>query len=249
MQQSSGPSHLTRMHQHWTDDQDEEQQTAAGTFSRNHGARSKFKLILPVLILGLLLLTVVITGHVVAQRTGYFKTECQTADVKSNCTGWNEVKEYQAGCQSGKCSDDWEPHGGHCYFFSKKYLNWTQSQEECVHMKSNLTIVNDEEEQKFLMRKIKQKMDHGGDKFWIGLNDRWTEGVWQWVDKSPLNTNQKFWQRNEPDDWKGIDNEYPDGEDCARMGARTFKGKSAAGWVDTACERKFTFICETEACL
>ncbi|XP_062384964.1 C-type lectin domain family 2 member E-like [Sardina pilchardus] len=124
MQQSSGPSRLTRMHQHWTDDQDEEQQTA-GKLCCNHSARSKVKLVLPVLIPGFLLLTVGITAHVVA----------------------HEVKEYQAGCQPDKCDHGWESHGGQSYFFSNKTLNWTRSQEECVRNKSHLAIINDEEEQ------------------------------------------------------------------------------------------------------
>ncbi|XP_062385829.1 galactose-specific lectin nattectin-like [Sardina pilchardus] len=217
MQQSSGPSRLTRMHQHRTDDQDEEQQTA-GKFCCIHSARSKVKLILPVLIPGLLLLTVGITARVVA------------------------------GCKSIKRNHGWESHGGQCYVFSTKYLNWTQSQEECVRMKSHLAIINDEEEQKLLMGIIKGKMKEKDDKFWIGLNDRQTEGVWRWVDNTPLNTNKTFWNYGQPDDWKGRKNKYPDGEDCVRMGEKNFKGNSAAGWCDAACEREFKFICEAKVC-
>ncbi|XP_076157588.1 galactose-specific lectin nattectin-like isoform X2 [Alosa pseudoharengus] len=227
------------MHPHRTDDQDEEQHTA-GKLGCNHGARSKVKLVLPVLIPGLLLLTVVITAHVVAHRTGYFMKECQTPDVKSNST---------AGCRSGKCNNGWEAHGGQCYFFSNKNLSWTLSEEECVHKKSHLAIINDEKEQKLLMGISAPKMQFPEDKFWIGLNDRQTEGEWLWVDNTPL-TNKGFWLENEPDNWKGVNNQYPDGEDCVRMGVKNFIANSAAaGWVDTACERKYKFICETEACL
>ncbi|XP_076157586.1 uncharacterized protein LOC143140521 isoform X2 [Alosa pseudoharengus] len=153
-----------------------------------------------------------------------------------------------AGCQSDKCDHDWEAHGGHCYFFSTTSLSWTQSKEECVHKKSHLAIINDEEEQKLLMGIIAPKMQGDEDKFWIGLNDSQTEGKWLWVDNTPL-TNKGFWLNNDPDNWTGVNNEYPDGEDCVRMGEKNFIANSAAGWVDTACERKFNFICETEACL
>ena len=40
----------------------------------------------------------------------------------------------------------------------------------------------------FLMREIKSNMDNPEDKFWIGLNDRETEGQWLWVDNTPLKT-------------------------------------------------------------
>ncbi|XP_048084913.1 C-type lectin domain family 4 member E-like [Alosa alosa] len=154
-----------------------------------------------------------------------------------------------SGCQSAKCNDGWEAHGRQCYFFSTKSLIWTLSQEECVHKKSHLAIINDEKEQKLLMEIIAPKMQEAEDKFWIGLNDKQTEGKWLWVDNTPL-TNKGFWlNRQEPDNWKGKNNEYPNGEDCVRMGEIDFIANSAAGWVDTACERKFKFICEAEACL
>ena len=59
----------------------------------------------------------------------------------------------------------------------------------------------------------------------------------------------RFWLGKEPDDWKGDNNEYPRGEDCVRMGQRYFKGNDVKAWVDSACKRKFKFICETETCL
>ncbi|XP_042562630.1 echinoidin-like isoform X2 [Clupea harengus] len=149
-----------------------------------------------------------------------------------------------AGCQSGKCADGWKSHGRQCYFFSEKKLTWTQSRDECVRMRSHLAIIHDEDEQTFLMREL--NMTEAEDKFWIGLNDRETEGQWLWVDNTPLNTS--FWMGNEPDNWTGDYNEYPDGEDCVRMGEENFDGKGVNAWVDTACERKFKFICETETC-
>ncbi|XP_041933144.1 C-type lectin domain family 6 member A-like isoform X3 [Alosa sapidissima] len=161
----------------------------------------------------------------------------------------NKYTNPTAGCQSAKCNDGWEAHGRQCYFFSTESLIWTRSQEECVHKKSHLAIINDEKEQKLLMEIIASKMQEAEDKFWIGLNDKQTEGKWLWVDNTPL-TNKGFWlNRHEPDNWKGKNNEYPNGEDCVRMGEINFIPNSAEGWVDTACERKFKFICEAEACL
>lgn len=59
----------------------------------------------------------------------------------------------------------------------------------------------------------------------------------------------RFWLNDdEPDDWKGENNEYLDGEDCVRMGETNSDGRSAKGWVDTACERMFRYICEIKVC-
>ncbi|XP_062384674.1 C-type lectin domain family 4 member A-like isoform X3 [Sardina pilchardus] len=173
-----------------------------------------------------------------------------TQSTKYSTSLKNNPSNPTAECQPAKCGPGWESHDGQCYFFSNKTLNWTQSQEECVCMKSHLAIINDEGEQKLLMGIIAPKMQEHEDKFWIGLNDRQTEDTWRWVDNTSLNTNKTFWLDKQPDNWKGYNNEYPDGEDCVRMGEKNFKGNSAAaaGWVDAACVREFKFICETKAC-
>ncbi|XP_041933143.1 C-type lectin domain family 6 member A-like isoform X2 [Alosa sapidissima] len=221
-----------------------------------------------LLLLAVVVLCILILGTVISLSLYYYSQNTKTnAASKQHTTQDNghttqstthstsEKNKHTnptAGCKPGKCNDGWEAHGRQCYFFStkKKSLNWTQSQEECVHKKSHLAIINDKKEQKLLMMIIRQKMQGPEDKFWIGLNDRQMEGKWLWVDNTPLNTSQKFWLNNEPDNWKWVNNtEYPDGEDCVRMGENNFIANSAAGWVDTACEREFKFICETKACL
>ncbi|KAG7313938.1 hypothetical protein KOW79_022434 [Hemibagrus wyckioides] len=64
---------------------------------------------------------------------------------------------------------------------------------------------------------------------WIGLSDRDREGVWKWVDGTPLTT--KFWCGGEPNNLGE--------EDCAETG---FLNRNC--WNDRNCESKEMWICE-----
>ncbi|XP_045565654.1 hepatic lectin isoform X2 [Salmo salar] len=149
------------------------------------------------------------------------------------------------------CAKDWEYYEGKCYYFSPDELTWAQSRDECITRGGHLVIIGSLEEQKFLDQKTGTKITtEPEDMFWIGLTDSINENEWLWVDGSSLSTS--FWLDNreldnrEPDNWKGNDGEYPDGEDCARMGepGGTKEGKS---WLDVNCNRTQRRICETKS--
>ena len=36
-----------------------------------------------------------------------------------------------SGDTSTYCKDNWEENGGSCFYWSKKYLNWTEAEEFC----------------------------------------------------------------------------------------------------------------------
>uniref|UniRef100_A0A3B4AWV0 C-type lectin domain-containing protein n=1 Tax=Periophthalmus magnuspinnatus TaxID=409849 RepID=A0A3B4AWV0_9GOBI len=66
---------------------------------------------------------------------------------------------------------------------------------------------------------------------WIGLSDRKTEGVWKWVDGSPLTIRFIFWRSGEPNDAWGE-------EDCVGiMGEHKY-------WNDMPCFEKIGCLCE-----
>ncbi|KAL2080387.1 hypothetical protein ACEWY4_024180 [Coilia grayii] len=145
-------------------------------------------------------------------------------------------------------SAEWKLYEKHCYFFSNVKQTWATSKEECVRMKSHLAIINNETEQIFLMTELSRIMTEEEDKFWIGLNDIDKEGEWLWVDNTPL-SGPTFWINSEPDDWQGQkEDQYPDGEDCVRIGEKRFDSAKPNGWVDTSCHRMMKFICETATC-
>ncbi|XP_058849532.1 asialoglycoprotein receptor 1-like [Acipenser ruthenus] len=139
------------------------------------------------------------------------------------------------------CPEKWVESNGKCYYFSTDTMNWNSSQASCVSVEADLVIIESEEEQKFLLKKAKT------DSYWIGLTDAVNEGVWLWVDGTPLNDKAKFWatrthdKGKEPDDYKGDD---PAGEDCAQLQP---KRNSRETWFDSSCKKQYKRICETKA--
>ncbi|XP_053335434.1 C-type lectin domain family 4 member M-like [Clarias gariepinus] len=119
--------------------------------------------------------------------------------------------------------------GRHCfvcfssnlYFMSNEEKTWTESRQACKDKKADLVIINSKEEQDFIRNMLTRRIA------WIGLNDRDTEGVWKWVDDTPLST--KFWGRGEPNGAT-----Y---ENCV-VNAPSFN------WADYPCDREFMGICE-----
>ncbi|XP_060949037.1 C-type lectin domain family 4 member E-like [Limanda limanda] len=136
--------------------------------------------------------------------------------------------------------DGWEPHGEKCYFFSLATSSWTQSRTQCKSMSGDLVVINNREEQEFLVSRLMEKMVAYEDKFWIGLTDSKKENEWIWVDDTQLDPRLTFWLGKDPDNWT---NENPDGEDCARMGEKD-GDKDLKTWVDKSCESLQKYICE-----
>ncbi|KAJ0022148.1 hypothetical protein NQD34_009637, partial [Periophthalmus magnuspinnatus] len=67
---------------------------------------------------------------------------------------------------------------GSFYYSSKMKRTWEESRSYCQEYGGDLIVINSNEEQEFV--KLYE------DNKWIGLSDRETEGVWKWVDGSPL---------------------------------------------------------------
>ncbi|KAI4893917.1 hypothetical protein NFI96_027809 [Prochilodus magdalenae] len=116
------------------------------------------------------------------------------------------------------------------YLFSQERLSWSSSRERCKELGGDLAIVNSKEEQDFLVRMVNTVGNSS--LHWIGLTDAETEGVWLWVDQTPLLKNLTWWAYT-PDDWKEND---PLGEDCVVY----YNDK----WGDVSCSTKEKRICE-----
>ncbi|XP_052405638.1 C-type lectin domain family 4 member E [Carassius gibelio] len=129
------------------------------------------------------------------------------------------------------CSDlqeKWIRAQGRFYVLSTDVMDWNSSRQRCQDLGGDLVIINNEDEQEFLSKRVNGISDY----HWIGLTDSQTEGMWLWVDNNPLNTSL-LWE-SPPDDWKS---ENPlHGEDCVIL-----KGER---WGDVSCLRKEKRICE-----
>uniref|UniRef100_A0A096MDZ4 C-type lectin domain-containing protein n=1 Tax=Poecilia formosa TaxID=48698 RepID=A0A096MDZ4_POEFO len=128
------------------------------------------------------------------------------------------------------------------YYFSTTKSSWTDSRRSCADLGSDLVKIDSREEQMFLDNRLRGLMEDSEDMFWIGLTDSVEEGRWFWVDGSALNQSLNFWV-DTPDDWKGPDQQHPEGEDCATMGRKEVPPDLNC-WADIFCFSSQRSICE-----
>uniref|UniRef100_A0A3Q4HIV8 C-type lectin domain-containing protein n=1 Tax=Neolamprologus brichardi TaxID=32507 RepID=A0A3Q4HIV8_NEOBR len=123
-----------------------------------------------------------------------------------------------------KCGEDWEHHGGKCYYFSTRKSSWTESRGECRSKGGDLVKIDSREE-------LKDIMNYPQDKFWFGLTDSAEEGRWLWVDGSLLEKRFDYWDYF-----------------CSftRTGRMGVKGETSDlnSWFDASCNVAHRGICE-----
>uniref|UniRef100_A0A8C7MWX4 C-type lectin domain family 4 member K n=1 Tax=Oncorhynchus kisutch TaxID=8019 RepID=A0A8C7MWX4_ONCKI len=140
------------------------------------------------------------------------------------------------------CSPGWEFYNGSCYYFSKEKMTWEQSQYACIHDGGHLVIIESQQEQEFIKQRVValgiDPYDHSP---WIGLTDEKQEGLWVWMDNTPLNENIKYWDFGEPN------NHGPKGEseNCVRIGQKCHHQINC--WFDFPCAEPSKRICESRA--
>ncbi|KAF7645313.1 hypothetical protein LDENG_00206740 [Lucifuga dentata] len=110
------------------------------------------------------------------------------------------------------------------YYISSIKKTWQDSRDDCLQRGADLMILNSKEEEVF-GRKFTKNL-------WIGLNDTETEGVWKWLDGTPVD--KSYWGPGEPNnDYEGRS------ENCAELRSGAFKGLN-----DLPCDIKTFWICE-----
>ncbi|XP_041957608.1 CD209 antigen-like protein E [Alosa sapidissima] len=115
----------------------------------------------------------------------------------------------------------WKYFRSSIYFFSTVRKTWYEAREDSKQRGADLVIINSKEEQTFLSVRRTEG--------WIGLTDREREGVWRWVDGTPLT--RRYW-------WSGQPNDYQGNQDCARL----YNTK----WDDKPCSTHYVWTCEKQ---
>nr|XP_055064541.1 CD209 antigen-like protein B [Misgurnus anguillicaudatus] len=116
-------------------------------------------------------------------------------------------------------TDGWIYYQSSLYFISSEKKSWNESRRYCRERGADLIIINNKEEQDFIMK-------FGKIKVWIGLTDIDEEGRWKWVDNSTLS--YRFWVSGEPSGGTK--------ENCVES--------YSLGWNDNSCNRAQKWICE-----
>ncbi|KAM3850433.1 macrophage mannose receptor 1-like [Diretmus argenteus] len=127
--------------------------------------------------------------------------------------------------ETGFCSSPWIPYNGHCFHLQRDQKTWSEAQTECRKEGGDLASIHNVEDQSFVI----SQLGYGtNDELWIGLNDRTTEGLFDWGDHSTVTFTS--WEFGKP---SASDSQ----EDCVLI--RGEKGN----WADGLCEDKHGFIC------
>ncbi|KAG2465354.1 CLC4M protein, partial [Polypterus senegalus] len=85
------------------------------------------------------------------------------------------------------CPKDWLLFNKMCYLFSTVTKTWNKSRDYCASLKGHLVIIENAEEQRFLINTTKSKEGP----YWIGLTDQEIEGHFVWVNNGSLDGNNR----------------------------------------------------------
>ncbi|XP_045070718.1 CD209 antigen-like protein 2 [Coregonus clupeaformis] len=128
------------------------------------------------------------------------------------------------------CPKGWQKFESSWYFISTETKTWRESSQDCQERGADLVIINSDKEQEFLFGLNKRA--------WIGLTDSVNEGIWKWVDGTPLTISH--WYPQQPDN--GGDNPANGEEDCVELNTETWLPVKA--WNDQSCLDNRHWICE-----
>lgn len=132
--------------------------------------------------------------------------------------------------QRGTCPMFWYSFRGRCYKYVATHMTWADAELHCLSQGANLVSIYSGGEQTFVNDLIKN-FDPLQQYTWIGLSDIHKEGKWMWSDGCPVNF--VFWDLNEPNNYKGIEN-------CAHTNFIT-----TLKWNDMSCINTYSFVCAT----
>jgi hypothetical protein len=123
-----------------------------------------------------------------------------------------------------------ETFGGHDYLFCEDARSWTGAKSSCENFGYGLLTLNDSTEQNWVHH---MAGNISTQKWWMGLNDRASEGSFVWDSGQPVTYSN--WYAGEPN------NSVGGNEDCAQLN-RFYPNN---GWNDEPCELHFRYICES----
>ncbi|XP_028988342.1 macrophage mannose receptor 1 [Betta splendens] len=127
--------------------------------------------------------------------------------------------------EQGFCSTHWIPYNGHCFYLQRTTKTWSDAVKACRKEHGDLVSIRNVEDQGFV---ISQLGYGSNDELWIGMNDKRTEGLFEWSDHSYVSFTS--WESGRPA-------VATDDEDCVLI-----RGQNG-NWADRSCDEKHGFIC------
>ncbi|XP_071838886.1 uncharacterized protein [Apostichopus japonicus] len=143
------------------------------------------------------------------------------------------------------CPSGWSGFGSYCYQIVRVgnislAYSWEDASQDCRTRSShtgNLVTLHNATVEDWLKQQASNLAPRVDDRegFWIGLNDRGTDGYYFWTGYADHNYVVEYvnWGEDQPDDEDHTQN-------CVQM----FLGENSGGWEDEDCTRKRNWICE-----
>ncbi len=168
------------------------------------------------------------------EPSGYsdLDTDCDDSDSAMSPAATESCNAVDDDCDGdvddgGVCPCNVETYGSSTYLFCESASSWTSASSTCASYGYTLATIDDASENSW--------MDSTADtystgKWWMGFNDRATEGTFVW-DSGSASTYTN-WRSGEPNDSGG-------NEDCAQLNRYTDQT-----WNDEPCSSSFYYICE-----
>ncbi|XP_022620759.1 CD209 antigen-like protein E isoform X1 [Seriola dumerili] len=163
----------------------------------------------------------------ISLRYALYTSDNKPSGIEASCKNLTEELDY---LKRKLINFDHNSQQGWVYFYPSFYYisstkkSWHDSRDDCLQRGADLVIINSKEEQDFTRKFHKIT--------WIGLSDRETEGIWKWVDGTPIT--KSYWANGEPNSYEGKN------EDCVEI---RFPNEENS-WNDIPCEGQNFWICE-----
>ncbi|XP_047434291.1 CD209 antigen-like protein C [Mugil cephalus] len=153
------------------------------------------------------------------ERDELYRTVYDTTVIIQNLTKErNELKRML----NDSTQQVWVSFNGSFYYVSSTKKTWQDSRNDCLQRGADLMIINSQEEQNFA-RRFRKYM-------WVGLNDKQTEGRWEWVNGNAMTTS--YWSEGEPNGGRR--------ENCGNV--KNFEYDYS--WNDEDCSTSLFWVCE-----
>ncbi|XP_035667178.1 uncharacterized protein LOC118409908 isoform X2 [Branchiostoma floridae] len=127
-----------------------------------------------------------------------------------------------------------------CFRLSTKKANFRRAKTICEQDGGRLAVLQDEETDLFIRKKIRRLPYERTLSYWIGLSDAQEEGTFVWTDGTELTASDyTHWRPGNPDNAV-----VGDGEDCVEI-----RQELDYMWNDVDCRKKRHFVCEKDVAL
>jgi hypothetical protein len=159
------------------------------------------------------------------------QTDCDDSSVDVNPGESEACDTLDNDCDGDRdesgCSCAVEDYGGTLYLYCTTTATWTTAQTNCWSWGYDLVSIGSSAENTEV---VDQAVSRSTGYWWMGFNDRTTEGTWAWSDGSAITYTN--WQTGEP-------NDSGKKEDCGQLNRFT-----SYTWNDAQCSTSLAYVCE-----